>query len=601
MIKLTRRAVVCGLAAGLSLGYGCASGNNVGGSGASGDFSPATTELAATPGDAGTVAVSQDVQVQSAGPATLAGGPPAGATSGTASVAAQNVRFLSGPAKTAIARQSRPRHAQVDIHVAPADSDDPCADRFRVLGFTATEDDAGAINLDGQTSAPLTGESLESVAADHFAFCFRIVANFSGTVVVDRVDVVLTESQDSGSGNDNDNDNTNDNDNGNDNGSGDPAPPRVTCPADLTAECAPDTNTTDLDTWLAGASVESDCDNLTLTDDFVELSDDCGATGSVTVTWTATDDCGTDSCSATFTIEDTTDPVLTAPADLIGLCEGGTDLSDLGDWLAAASADDTCGDVIITNDFEALSEACDAVVTWTATDDCANTSTASATVTVVDTDPPLLTLNGAAEMTLECAVDAYDEPGATAADDCDTTLTDAVVGGDAVDAEAVGTYLVTYDATDACGNQADPLSRTVEVLDTLPPQIEEPQLIEVWPPNHNYWTLSLADCGVFDLCDADLDVNQAGTILAIYSDEPENANGDGNTTDDVVILDHSSFMVRAERQGGGNGRMYVVSFEISDAAGNRAELQCHVGVPHDQSGNPPVDDGADAGYTVLPE
>ena len=49
--------------------------------------------------------------------------------------------------------------------------------------------------------------------------------------------------------------------------------------------------------------------------DFSALSDDCGETGSATVTFTATDDCGNFSTtSATFTIEDTTDPTIDTQA-----------------------------------------------------------------------------------------------------------------------------------------------------------------------------------------------------------------------------------------------------------------------------------------------
>lgn len=121
--------------------------------------------------------------------------------------------------------------------------------------------------------------------------------------------------------------------------------------------------------------------------------------------------------------------------------------------------------------------------------------------------------------------------------------------------------------------------------------------VELWPPNHQQVTLSLADC-VRDLCEEDLDVDALGQILSIYSDEPENATGDGNTLEDIVILSSSSFMVRAERRGGGDGRVYGVTFEISDSAGNVAVDTCLIGVPHDQSGQPPIDSGVAAGYTV---
>ena len=68
-----------------------------------------------------------------------------------------------------------------------------------------------------------------------------------------------------------------------------------------------------LNDWLnnnGGATASDVCSGVTWSNDFEGLSDDCGATGSATVTFTATDDCGNaSSVSATFTIEDTTAPV----------------------------------------------------------------------------------------------------------------------------------------------------------------------------------------------------------------------------------------------------------------------------------------------------
>ncbi|NIP96143.1 MAG: DUF5011 domain-containing protein, partial [Akkermansiaceae bacterium] len=75
------------------------------------------------------------------------------------------------------------------------------------------------------------------------------------------------------------------------------------------------------------------------------------------------------------------------------------------------------------------------------------------TVTVADTTAPVLTLVGEAELTLECGVDTYSEAGATASDACDPDV-EVVIGGDTVDVATPGTYVVTYDATDASGNAA---------------------------------------------------------------------------------------------------------------------------------------------------
>lgn len=127
-------------------------------------------------------------------------------------------------------------------------------------------------------------------------------------------------------------------------------------------------------------------------------------------------------------------------------------------------------------------------------------------------------------------------------------------------------------------------------------------MVFLWPPDHEYRTLNLADCveSVVDLCEGTLDVNEVGTILSIYSDEPEDARGGGggHTLNDIVLVSNSSFMVRAERQGGGNGRVYGITFQVVDASGNITETICFVGVQHDQSGGPPIDDGPEAGYTV---
>lgn len=125
-------------------------------------------------------------------------------------------------------------------------------------------------------------------------------------------------------------------------------------------------------------------------------------------------------------------------------------------------------------------------------------------------------------------------------------------------------------------------------------------MVELWPPNHKYHTVSLDDCvaAVYDACDTGIDVVSAGQIVAVYSDEPENATGDGNTTDDIEIIDNSTLRVRVERRGMEDGRVYGVDFTVMDASGNTTAATCHVGVPHDQSGAPPVDSGANSGYAV---
>jgi hypothetical protein len=70
-------------------------------------------------------------------------------------------------------------------------------------------------------------------------------------------------------------------------------------------------------------------------------------------------------------------------------------------------------------------------------------------IVIQDILSPVITLNGAAEITLNLG-DAYVEQGATVTDDSGETITPIISGN--VDTNAVGTYTVTYTATDSSGN-----------------------------------------------------------------------------------------------------------------------------------------------------
>src|SRR5262249_39755603 len=97
-----------------------------------------------------------------------------------------------------------------------------------------------------------------------------------------------------------------------------------------------------------------------------------------------------------------------------------------------------------------------------------------------------------------------------------------------------------------------------------------------------------------DICDGPLSTDQSGRIIRITSDEPDNAPGDGDTCADARIDGPSAFAVRAERAGGGDGRVYTVFFGVTDAAGTGARSSFKSQVPHDRSGPAAVDSGAAA-------
>ncbi|MAI22548.1 MAG: hypothetical protein CL828_00675 [Crocinitomicaceae bacterium] len=224
---------------------------------------------------------------------------------------------------------------------------------------------------------------------------------------------------------------------------------------------------------------------MTWSNDFDSLSDDCGATGAATVTFTATDDCGnSSSTTATFTIEDTTAPAIDMAAeDSTVECDGMGNVDAVLAWLdsnGGASASDACSNVTWTNDYDGLDAACGptgaATVTFMATDDCGNSSSATATFTIEDTTAPAIDM-AAADSTVECdgAGNASDldewlasQGGAMASDACSGVIWTNDYNGLAVDCGATGSTTVTFTATDNCGNSSS-TTATFSVEDTTAP------------------------------------------------------------------------------------------------------------------------------------
>ena len=98
---------------------------------------------------------------------------------------------------------------------------------------------------------------------------------------------------------------------------------------------------------------------------------------------------------------------------------------------------------------------------------------------------------------------------------------------------------------------------------------------ELWPPNHNYRDVQ-ATVSV-----TDADPNASVTLLSVTSNEPDSVNK-GDKPNDIVIVDDYNFQLRAERLGSGDGRVYTITYEVTDACGNSTTASATVTVPHDQ-------------------
>jgi hypothetical protein len=84
---------------------------------------------------------------------------------------------------------------------------------------------------------------------------------------------------------------------------------------------------------------------------------------------------------------------------------------------------------------------------------------------VTDTTPPVITLLGANPLNLQFNSE-YTDPGATALDETDGDITEnIVVGGDVVNTNIAGEYVVTYNVSDEAENPAIEVTRTVNVAE----------------------------------------------------------------------------------------------------------------------------------------
>ncbi len=245
---------------------------------------------------------------------------------------------------------------------------------------------------------------------------------------------------------------------------------------------------------------------------------DTSKAGTYTITYTATDNAG-NSASKTRTVivtlgADTVKPVITLKgASQISINKGQT-FTDPG----ATATDDRDGTLtVVTSGTVDTSKAGTYTITYTATDNAGNSTSINRTVTVVeksspgDTQKPVITLTGDAQLTV-IKGQSFTDPGATATDDHDGTLT--VVTSGSVDTNKAGTYTITYTATDSAGNKATK-TRTVIVKapaagDTTPPVITLIGPSELTINKGVYYTDPGANAT--DNLDGDVEVKVTGNI-----------------------------------------------------------------------------------------
>ena len=274
-----------------------------------------------------------------------------------------------------------------------------------------------------------------------------------------------------------------------------------------------------------------------------QLSGSCA--GTFEVVYTAYDACGL-SAQASQIIElfDDVAPVFTSvPADETLPCDGDPAPYDPAD----ATATDACGAVQITATDELLIDGCGATAvwerTWTATDDCDNSSTYIQRFQRQDLVGPVIS-SYPADITVNCTLPEFDAAEVSASDDCDVAPVVTSVD-DTVAYACPGTFTVERHimATDCAGNVSEVI-QTIEIIDNT-----APVLASAGP----FVTLSCSEWA----CDIDLLV----------------ANGFVSATDNCGAVDLS---VQCLAMSGGcvepHGT-YTLQYTATDACGNTSTAE----------------------------
>jgi choice-of-anchor A domain-containing protein len=272
---------------------------------------------------------------------------------------------------------------------------------------------------------------------------------------------------------------------------------------------------------------------------------DSNTTGSYSLRYRATDPSGNtvlSSTARTVTVADTLAPTITVNGPLDQPFECGGTYVDPG-----ATATDVCtGPVPVTSTRNGSSTTPGTMtITYSATDPNGNTATSPVirTVHVNDNTPPVLALVGSASQAQECAR-PYNELGATAMDACFGDVSSRITRTGTVDTTVLGSYPVTYNVTDPAGQSATPVSRTVNVQDTLPPLVSILGPINVTLECGSPYTDPGATAS--DECAGDLpvpptgvpDTSAPGSYILWYSAaDPSGNTGTSSTPRTVGVVD----------------------------------------------------------------
>jgi hypothetical protein len=228
---------------------------------------------------------------------------------------------------------------------------------------------------------------------------------------------------------------------------------KLTCPANITVSN---------DAGQCGAIVNfnvssiSTCGTVTV----LPASGSFFPTGTTTVNVTSSSG---QSCSFTVTVNDSEDPIISAPTNVTVNVDAGVCYATNVTLGTATTSDNCTGTIIVGNNAPSQFPKGVTTVIWTATDASGNTSTAEQTVTVNDNANPVITSCPVAQVFCVNQSGSYTIPALTATDNCGVvtysyTILGATTGSgntnNASGAFSVGVSTIRWIATDGSGNTA---------------------------------------------------------------------------------------------------------------------------------------------------
>jgi hypothetical protein len=200
------------------------------------------------------------------------------------------------------------------------------------------------------------------------------------------------------------------------------------------------------------------------------------------------------------------------------------------------------------------------------TNECtqSNGTPASLTAQVSDADGDALTVNWLADGS---QVQVDNVPGSTPPTSAAVTLNRPFT---------LGSHTLDVTVTD---NRSTPVAchTTVSIRDTTAPVITASLgQQDLWPPDHQMINVGF-NVSAQDQCSGSQPIS-----VKVFSNESQNATGDGNFAPDATGTS-GTLLLRGERSGSGNGRVYLVVVKSTDPAGNSSFACSTAVVAHDDT------------------